>query len=238
MQQPTASMLVIGDELLSGRTQDANMHHLANKLTEIGINLSEARFIRDDAAVIVSNIVELSTKFDYLFTSGGIGPTHDDITTDCVAEAFGRRVSVRSDAFNILKKYYDGKGIELNEARLRMARIPEKADLIENIISGAPGYIIENVYVMAGVPRIFQSMLQTVLPNLKKGTPTLSISIKLYKGEGDIALELEQIVKAFSKLTFGSYPFNENGIHGTNIVIRGKDKKLMIKAEEKVRTIA
>ena len=238
MEQPTASMLVIGDELLSGRTQDANMHHLANKLTEIGINLSEARFIRDDAAVIVSNIVELSTKFDYLFTSGGIGPTHDDITTDCVAEAFGIEVSVRSDAFNILKKYYDGKGIELNEARLRMARIPEKADLIENIISGAPGYIIENVYVMAGVPRIFQSMLQTVLPNLKKGTPTLSISIKLYKGEGDIALELEQIVKAFSKLTFGSYPFNENGIHGTNIVIRGKDKKLMIKAEEKVRTIA
>ena len=238
MEQPTASMLVIGDELLSGRTQDANMHHLANKLTEIGINLSEARFIRDDAAVIVSNIVELSTKFDYLFTSGGIGPTHDDITTDCVAEAFGRQVSVRSDAFNILKKYYDGKGIELNEARLRMARIPEKADLIENIISGAPGYIIENVYVMAGVPRIFQSMLQTVLPNLKKGTPTLSTSIKLYKGEGDIALELEQIVKAFNKLTFGSYPFNENGIHGTNIVIRGKDKKLMIKAEEKVRTIA
>ena len=238
MEQPTASMLVIGDELLSGRTQDANMHHLANKLTEIGINLSEARFIRDDAAVIVSNIVELSTKFDYLFTSGGIGPTHDDITTDCVAEAFGRQVSVRSDAFNILKKYYDGKGIELNEARLRMARIPEKADLIENLISGAPGYIIENVYVMAGVPRIFQSMLQTVLPNLKKGTPTLSISIKLYKGEGDIALELEQIVKAFNKLTFGSYPFNENGIHGTNIVIRGRDKKLMIKAEEKVRTIA
>ena len=238
MEQPTASMLVIGDELLSGRTQDANMHHLANKLTEIGINLSEARFIRDDAAVIVSNIVELSTKFDYLFTSGGIGPTHDDITTDCVAEAFGRQVSVRSDAFNILKKYYDGKGIELNEARLRMARIPEKADLIENLISGAPGYIIENVYVMAGVPKIFQSMLQTVLPSLKKGTPTLSLSIKLYKGEGDIALELEKIVKAFSRLNFGSYPFNENGIYGTNIVIRGKDKKLMIKAEEKVRAIA
>ena len=238
MEQPTASMLVIGDELLSGRTQDANMHYLAIQLTKIGINLCEARFIRDDAAVIVSNIVELSTKFDYLFTSGGIGPTHDDITTDCVAEAFGRQVSVRSDAFNILKKYYDGKGIELNEARLRMARIPEKADLIENLISGAPGYIIENVYVMAGVPKIFQSMLQTILPNLKKGSPTLSLSIKLYKGEGDIALELEQIVKAFSKLTFGSYPFNENGIHGTNIVIRGKDKKLMIKAEEKVRTIA
>ncbi len=238
MKQPTASILIIGDELLSGRTHDANMHHLAKELTKIGINLSEARFIKDDATVIVSNIVELRTKFDYLFTSGGIGPTHDDITTDCVAEAFGRQVSVRSDAFAILKKYYDGKGIELNEARLRMARIPEKADLIENQISGAPGYIIENVYVMAGVPKIFQSMLKTVLPNLKKGSPTLSSSVKLYKGEGDIALELKQIVKEFSKLNFGSYPFNENGTHGTNIVIRGKDRKLMIKAEEKVRTLA
>ena len=237
MEQPTAAMLVIGDELLSGRTHDANMHHLANQLTELGINLCEARFIGDDASVIVPNIVELRTKFDYLFTSGGIGPTHDDITTDCVAEAFGRQVSVRPDAFKILKKYYDEKGIELNEARLRMARIPETADLIENPISGAPGYIIENVYVMAGVPKIFKSMLKTLLPNLKKGSPTLSISVKLYKGEGDIALELEQIVKAFSELNFGSYPFDENGIHGTNIVIRGKDEKLMIQAEEKVRTL-
>ena len=237
MEQPTAAMLVIGDELLSGRTHDANMHHLANELTELGINLCEARFIGDDASVIVPNIVELSTKFDYLFTSGGIGPTHDDITTDCVAEAFGRQVSVRPDAFKILKKYYDEKGIELNEARLRMARIPETADLIENPISGAPGYIIENVYVMAGVPKIFKSMLKTLLPNLKKGSPTLSFSVKLYKGEGDIALELEQIVKAFSELNFGSYPFNENGIHGTNIVIRGKDEKLMIQAEEKVHAL-
>ena len=237
MEQTTAAMLVIGDELLSGRTHDANMHHLANQLTELGINLCEARFIGDDASVIVPNIVELRTKFDYLFTSGGIGPTHDDITTDCVAEAFGRQVSVRPDAFEILKKYYDEKGIELNEARLRMARIPETADLIENPISGAPGYIIENVYVMAGVPKIFKSMLKTLLPNLKKGSPKLSISVKLYKGEGDIALELEQIVKAFSELNFGSYPFNENGIHGTNIVIRGKDEKLMIQAEEKVRTL-
>ena len=238
MEQPTASMLVIGDELLSGRTHDANMHHLANELTEIGINLAEARFIRDDADAIVSHIVELRTKFDYLFTSGGIGPTHDDITTDCVAKAFGRKVSVRSDALKILKKYYDEKGIELNEARLRMARIPETADLIENTISGAPGYIIENVYVMAGVPRIFQSMLKTILPNLKKGSPILSLSVKLYKGEGDIALELEQIVRTFSELSFGSYPFNEKGVHGTNIVIRGKDKELMIKAKEKIHILA
>ena len=164
MEQPNASMLIIGDELLSGRTQDTNMYYLANELTEVGINLSEARFIRDDTATIVANIVELSTRFDYLFTSGGIGPTHDDITTDCVAQAFGKQVTIRSDAFKILKKYYDEKGIELNEARLRMARIPETADLIENSISGAPGYIIENVYVMAGVPKIFKSMLKTLLP--------------------------------------------------------------------------
>ena len=238
MEQPNASMLIIGDELLSGRTQDTNMYYLANELTEVGINLSEARFIRDDTATIVANIVELSTRFDYLFTSGGIGPTHDDITTDCVAQAFGKQVTIRSDAFKILKKYYDEKGIELNEARLRMARIPETADLIENSISGAPGYIIENVYVMAVVPKICQSMLKTILPKLKKGSPTLSRSVKLHKGEGDIALELEQIVREFSKLNFGSYPFNEKGVHGTNIVIRGKDNKLMIKAEEKVRTLA
>ena len=237
MEQPSAAMLVIGDELLSGRTHDANMHYLAKELTEIGINLTEARFIRDDPAAIVSNIIELSKRFDYLFTSGGIGPTHDDITTDCVAEAFEKKASIRSDALKILQEYYDGKNIELNEARLRMARIPETADLIENTISGAPGYIIENVYVMAGVPKIFKSMLKTLLPNLKKGSPTLSFSVKLYKGEGDIALELEQIVKAFSELNFGSYPFNENGIHGTNIVIRGKDEKLMIQAEEKVRAL-
>ena len=170
MEQPSAAMLVIGDELLSGRTHDANMHYLAKELTEIGINLTEARFIRDDPAAIVSSIIELSKRFDYLFTSGGIGPTHDDITTDCVAEAFEKKASIRSDALKILQEYYDGKDIELNEARLRMARIPETAELIDNPISAAPGYVIENVYVMAGVPKIFQSMLKTVTPKLEKGT--------------------------------------------------------------------
>ena len=188
MEQPSAAMLVIGDELLSGRTHDANMHYLAKELTEIGISLTEARFIRDDPAAIVSNIIELSKLFDYLFTSGGIGPTHDDITTDCVAEAFEKKASIRSDALKILQEYYDGKDIELNEARLRMARIPETAELIDNPISAAPGYVIENVYVMAGVPKIFQSMLKTVTPKLEKGLPTLSLSVKIYKGEGDICL--------------------------------------------------
>ena len=237
MEQPSASMLVIGDELLSGRTHDANMHYLAKKLTEIGINLIEARFIRDDPTTIVSNIIDLSKRFDYLFTSGGIGPTHDDITTDCVAEAFEKKASIRSDALKILQEYYDGKDIELNEARLRMARIPETAELIDNPISAAPGYVIENVYVMAGVPKIFQSMLKTVIPKLEKGLPTLSLSVKIFKGEGDIALDLEEIVKTFNQLNFGSYPFSEKGVYGTNIVIRGKDKKLMEEAEDKVRSL-
>lgn len=237
MEQPSAAMLVIGDELLSGRTHDANMHYLAKELTEIGISLTEARFIRDDPAAIVSNIIELSKRFDYLFTSGGIGPTHDDITTDCVAEAFEKKASIRSDALKILQEYYDGKDIELNEARLRMARIPETAELIDNPISAAPGYVIENVYVMAGVPKIFQSMLKTVIPKLEKGLPTLSMSVKIYKGEGDIALDLEEMVKTFDQLNFGSYPFSEKGVHGTNIVIRGTDKKLMEEAEDKVRSL-
>ena len=237
MEQPSASMLVIGDELLSGRTHDANMHYLAKELTEIGINLIEARFIRDDPTTIVSNIIDLSKRFDYLFTSGGIGPTHDDITTDCVAEAFEKKASIRSDALKILQEYYDGKDIELNEARLRMARIPETAELIDNPISAAPGYVIENVYVMAGVPKIFQSMLKTVIPKLEKGLPTLSMSVKIFKGEGDIALDLEEIVKTFNQLNFGSYPFSEKGVYGTNIVIRGKDKKLMEEAEDKVRSL-
>ena len=237
MEQPSAAMLVIGDELLSGRTHDANMHYLAKELTEIGISLTEARFIRDDPAAIVSNIIELSKRFDYLFTSGGIGPTHDDITTDCVAEAFEKKASIRSDALKILQEYYDGKDIELNEARLRMARIPETAELIDNPISAAPGYVIENVYVMAGVPKIFQSMLKTVTPKLEKGLPTLSLSVKIYKGEGDIALDLEEMVKTFDQLNFGSYPFSEKGVYGTNIVIRGTDKKLMEEAEDKVRSL-
>ena len=237
MEQPSAAMLVIGDELLSGRTHDANMHYLAKELTEIGINLTEARFIRDDPSAIVSSIIGLSKRFDYLFTSGGIGPTHDDITTDCVAEAFEKKASIRSDALKILQEYYDGKDIELNEARLRMARIPETAELIDNPISAAPGYVIENVYVMAGVPKIFQSMLKTVTPKLEKGLPTLSLSVKIYKGEGDIALDLEEMVKTFDQLNFGSYPFSEKGVHGTNIVIRGTDKKLMEEAEDKVRSL-
>ena len=168
----TAGIIIIGNEILSGKVTDINSPYLCQELRTLGVEVHQIITIPDLPEIIGRTTVDFSERFSWVFTSGGIGPTHDDITTDCVAKAFGRQVSVRSDAFKILKKYYDEKGIELNEARLRMARIPETADLIENTISGAPGSIIENVYVMPGVPRIFQSMLKTILPNRKKGSPT------------------------------------------------------------------
>ena len=168
ISQPSAAMLVIGDEILSGRTQDLNTQFIATRLTEVGINLSEVRVVPDSNSAIVSAVNALRVCHKYLFTSGGIGPTHDDITADAIANAFKVDINVRDDAKRILSTYYSDGEKSLNEARLRMARIPETADLIENPISGAPGYIIENVYVMAGVPKIFKSMLKTLLPNLKK----------------------------------------------------------------------
>ena len=232
-----AAILIIGNEILSGRTQDTNTSTLATWLNSIGVKVTEVRVVPDEEDIIVDNLNFFRKTYDYVFTTGGIGPTHDDITTDCVAEAFEKKASIRSDALKILQEYYDGKDIELNEARLRMARIPETAELIDNPISAAPGYVIENVYVMAGVPKIFQSMLKTVIPKLEKGLPTLSLSVKIYKGEGDIALDLEEMVKTFDQLNFGSYPFSEKGVYGTNIVIRGTDKKLMEEAEDKVRSL-
>ena len=159
MNNPTAAMIVIGDEILSGRTRDTNMHYLAKELGKIGILLQEVRIVSDQENAIVFAITELRKKFDHIFTSGGIGPTHDDITADSVAKAFKVEISVRHDAKQILTDYYKNKGILLNDSRLRMARIPDGARLIKNSISGAPGFQIENVYVMAGVPLIFQSMV-------------------------------------------------------------------------------
>src|SRR6056300_627950 len=152
MAQPTAAMLVIGDEILSGRTRDANMHHLANELTAKGIALKEVRIVSDDHAGILEALNALRGSYDHVFTSGGIGPTHDDITADAVAAAFGVHIDVRADARALLQAHYDARGQELNEARLRMARIPDGAALIDNPVSTAPGFQIENVYVMAGVP--------------------------------------------------------------------------------------
>lgn len=223
MTNPKAAMLVIGDEILSGRTRDANMHHLAGALTGHGIQLIEARMIPDDHAGIVGNVRELAAKVDHLFTSGGIGPTHDDITADAVAEAMGAAIDVRDDARAILQAHYDARGQELNAARLRMARIPDGATLIDNPVSAAPGFSLGNVHVMAGVPSIFEAMLAGLLPRLTGGAPVLSQSLRVTRGEGDIAAALGALAAAHPEVSIGSYPFQKDGAHGSNIVVRSQD---------------
>lgn len=223
MPNPTAAMLVIGDEILSGRTRDSNMHHLANELTRHGIRLMEVRVVADEHADIVAAVNALRARWDHVFTSGGIGPTHDDITADAVAAAFGARISIREDARAILAAHYDRSGLEFNAARQRMARIPDGAALIENPVSAAPGFIIGNVHVMAGVPNIFQAMVASVLPTLTGGAPLLSQSLQVNRGEGEIAEPFGALAAEFPELSMGSYPFIRNGAHGTNLVIRGTD---------------
>lgn len=223
MSNPTAAMLVIGDEILSGRTRDANMHHLANELTAAGIDLREVRVVSDDAPAIVSAVQALSVSFDNVFTSGGIGPTHDDITADCIAAAFDVPIDVRDDARALLQAHYDRSGQDLNAARLRMARIPDGASLIDNPVSTAPGFTLRNVHVMAGVPSVFKAMVESVLATLTKGAPLLSRSLRVVRGEGDIAGPLGALAAEYDDLSFGSYPFQKDGIYGANVVIRGHD---------------
>ncbi len=223
MPNPTAAMLVIGDEILSGRTRDANMYYLAGELAKVGIDLKEVRVVSDDAPAIVKAARELSATYDNVFSSGGIGPTHDDITADCMAEAFGQTIDVREDARQLLADMYERTGRELNEARLRMARIPAEAALIDNPVSTAPGFTIENVHVMAGVPSVFQAMVASVLPTLTGGSPLLSQSLTIMRGEGDIAGPLRQLAEDFPDLSIGSYPFQRDGVFGAQIVIRGTE---------------
>ncbi|WP_095587312.1 competence/damage-inducible protein A [Actibacterium ureilyticum] len=223
MTNPTAAMLVIGDEILSGRTRDANMHYLANELTKHGITLKEARVVSDDRDAIVAAVNDLRAAFDTVFTSGGIGPTHDDITADCIAAAFGVGIDIRDDARALLAAHYAKTGAEFNAARQRMARIPDGATLIDNPISVAPGFTIGNVHVMAGVPNIFQAMVASVLPTLTGGDPLLSQTLRINCGEGEIAGPLSDLAADFPDLSIGSYPFQRDGAYGSNIVIRGTD---------------
>ena len=221
MANPTAAMLVIGDEILSGRTRDANMHHLAGRLTDVGIDLKEVRIVSAHAPAIIDAVQALSKGFDHVFTSGGIGPTHDDITADCIAKAMGAPIDVRDDARAILQAHYARQGSALNAARLRMARIPEGATLLDNPVSAAPGFTLGNVHVMAGVPSIFQAMVETVLPTLTGGQPLLSETVTVSRGEGDIAGPLGDLAQSFPTRGFGSYPYMRDGLYGANIVIRG-----------------
>ncbi|MCF6234344.1 MAG: molybdopterin-binding protein [Rhodobacteraceae bacterium] len=223
MGNPTAAMLVIGDEILSGRTRDANMYHLAQELAGLGHDLAEVRIVSDDAPAIIAAVKALSHGFDHVFTSGGIGPTHDDITADCIAAAFGVPIDVRADARALLEVHYARTGSELNKARLRMARIPEGAILIDNPVSIAPGFTLGNVHVMAGVPAVFKTMVASVLATLAGGEPLVSRSLEIHRGEGDIAGPLAALANDFPDLSIGCYPFRKDGIHGANIVVRGHD---------------
>ncbi|OSP54654.1 molybdopterin-binding protein [Pseudoruegeria sp. SK021] len=237
MPNPTAAMLVIGDEILSGRTRDANMHFLAGELTRHGVTLAEVRVVLDDADAIIAALRELSARFDTVFTSGGIGPTHDDITADAVAAAFGLSIDVRDDARALLQAHYDVTGREMNEARLRMARIPDGARLIENPVSVAPGFTVENVHVMAGVPSVFQAMVASVLPHVTGGAPLLSQSVPVFRGEGDIAGPLGALAAEFEDVSFGSYPFDRNGVFGANVVVRGTDHARVNLAVSRLATL-
>jgi molybdenum cofactor synthesis domain-containing protein len=220
----TAGLLVIGDEILSGRTKDKNIGYIADYLTAIGIDLKEVRVVSDNEHAIVSAVNALRAAYDYVFSTGGIGPTHDDITAECVAKAFGVGIDFHPDAVAILKERMAKIGGELNEARLRMARIPDGATLVLNKISGAPGFWIGNVIVMAGVPAIMQAMLDEVAPKLKTGTKLLSVNIRADAKEGDVGSELGAIAKAHPETIIGSYPFFDEKLGpNTNIVVRARD---------------
>jgi len=223
MTRPTAAMLVIGDEILSGRTRDANMHHLAGVLAEAGIALSEVRIVPDVHDTIVAALNALRETHDTVFTSGGIGPTHDDITADAVAAAFGAAIDVRDDARALLAAHYAATGRELNAARLRMARIPDGATLIDNPVSIAPGFTMGNVHVMAGVPSVFQAMVASVMPGLEGGPPLTSRGLRVPRGEGDIAGPLGALATAHPEVSIGSYPYQQDGVYGANVVVRGGD---------------
>jgi len=225
MGNPTAAMLVIGDEILSGRTKDKNVGFLAESLARAAIDLREVRIVADDHDDIIHAVRSLSKRWDHVFTSGGIGPTHDDITADAIAAAFHQQIDVRADARALLERHYQNTGVALNESRLRMARIPESAALIDNPVSVAPGFTVENVHVMAGVPAVFQAMVATVVPTLKGGDPLISRTLRLDRPEGELGGPLASVAKAHDSVSIGSYPFILNGRFGANIVFRCADRE-------------
>ncbi len=224
----TAGMVVIGDEILSGRTKDKNIGHVAERLTEVGIDLREVRIVPDIEEMIVEAVNALRARWTHVFTSGGIGPTHDDITADAVAKAFGVGIDHDPRAVAILKARLAGRA-EVNEARLRMARIPFGAELIE-VPNGMPGFRIGNVHVMAGVPAVLEAMMAAVIPTLKGGRPMISATIDAQRGEGLIATRLGEIQKAHPATVIGSYPYERDGRYATNIVVRARDAAILAAA--------
>jgi len=235
---PTAAVLLIGDEILSGRTKDKNLGFIADYLVSLGIDLKEARCVADDEGDIVAALNALRARYTYVFTTGGIGPTHDDITADSVAKAFQVPIGHHPRALEILLNYFREIGREPNEARLRMARTPQGATLIENAVSKAPGFRIENVFVMAGVPKIMQAMMEAVAPTLDKGVPMQSRTVALQGGEGDVAKPLGEIQTRYTDVFIGSYPFEGEGGFATNLVLRSRVPAALEQAEAEVKALA
>jgi len=234
---PTAAIILIGNELLSGRTQDINLQYIASKLAAHGITLRETRIIPDDEPVVVEAVNTLRHANDYVFTTGGIGPTHDDITADCIAKAFEVSLPHHPMAKERLLAFFKERDIEPNEDRLRMARIPEGGTLIDNPISAAPGFTIGNVYVMAGVPRIMQAMFDSILPTLRKGPEIQSVSITCDLGEGTLAAPLRKLQDHYPMLDLGSYPGKFEGAPRVMLVARGTDADALSKVEEALTTM-
>jgi molybdenum cofactor synthesis domain-containing protein len=230
----TAAMLAIGDELLSGRTKDKNIGHLATILTASGIELSEVRIVPDVEDEIVAALNALRPRYDYVFTSGGIGPTHDDITADAISKAFGLPCEHDAAAMKLLSESYAARSVEFNDARQRMARMPRGAKHIENRVSVAPGFIVENVHVMAGVPSVFEAMVDAVLPTLRTGTRLLSVTIPCPTGEGKIGTPLTEIQKAHPDTIIGSYPRMADGSFSVEIVVRSKSEASLKAAQRAV----
>jgi molybdenum cofactor synthesis domain-containing protein len=232
-QEPvTAALLVIGEEILSGRTRDENTPYIAAYLTRVGIALREVRVVADVGEEIVAALNALRRRYTYVFTTGGIGPTHDDVTTDSVAKAFGVPAPINDEAVAAMRQKYSEE--DLSPARLRMARVPEGATLVHNAISRAPGYMIENVIVMAGVPRIMQVMLDEVIPRLVKGRAMLARSVRVDAPEGDVAPCLAVLQDTYPDLQVGSYPFFEKSRQGTYVVLRGTE---FARLDEALRTL-
>jgi molybdenum cofactor synthesis domain-containing protein len=231
---PDAAILIVGNEILSGRTQDVNIQFIAERLALRGIKLAEVRIVRDEEDAVVQTVRELSRNYTCVFSTGGIGPTHDDITADCMAKAFNAPLEHNAEARRRLEEYYAPKGIKLNEGRLRMTRIPGGAALIDNPVSVAPGFKIGNVYVMAGVPKIMQAMFLSIEPSLPQGAPLLSNTVSCALREGDIALEMEKIQKECPDVEIGSYPLMSGGGPSLSLVLRAAEEKQLKAATEKI----
>ena len=228
--EPTACVLIIGNEILSGKTQDTNLQYLGFELAKLGIRLAEGRVVRDDAAAIIRHLNEVRREFTYVFTTGGIGPTHDDITAECVARAFGVPLERNEEAVQRLQR----GGRPLNEARLKMARIPRGAVLVDNPVSSAPGFRLDNVFVFAGIPSIARAMFTSAIPMLAQAAPILSASVDAHLREGDFAEALERIQQRYTTVEIGSYPFNRDGKLGATLVARGTDRALLERVVDEI----